>query len=195
MLNIDFNFGSPQKLAEPSKKSQKFRKNAELTDLAELHLILSKKSGSGDGFHRKKTSDSERSISIFPLITMKRRGRPPKKRSRNISGLCNQTCHSTSSSASENDDPPRKSLTPAIVDIAENSIESDDDLLKWDEMRSRVDEEEEILYRDIGLDSEVEEVSDCEEFGDEEFERKMLELAIRGVSRKTSEDDTSQWPG
>lgn len=117
---------------------------------------------------------------------MKRRGRPPKKRSRNTSGLCNQIRHSTSgSSASDSDDASRKSLTPAIVDSAAQSIESDDELLKWDEMRSRADEEEEILYRDIGLESEVEEVSDCEEFGDEEFERKMVELAIRDNPKDT----------
>ena len=52
-------------------------------------------------------------------------------------------------------------------------------------MRSRADEEDKILYRDIGLDSEVEKVSDCEEFGDENFKRKMMELTIRDNPKDT----------
>ena len=47
-------------------------------------------------------------------------------------------------------------------------------------MRSRAfGDEEEIVYQGTRSDSEVEETANCEEFGGEEFEEKMIELAIR----------------
>lgn len=116
------------------------------------------------------------------------RGRPPKKCSRNISGLRHQHRHD-STSASESDDhscdnPKRKSPTPATVSN-DADTESDDDLLTWDMMRLRADDEEEIMDRELGSDSEVEEAGDCEEFGDEEFEERMIELAIRDDPKDT----------
>ncbi|KAF7783159.1 hypothetical protein Agabi119p4_2535 [Agaricus bisporus var. burnettii] len=106
------------------------------------------------------------------------RGRPPKKRSRNTSGLRNQHHRSLSTCRSDDSIPDnqRKSPTPANV---RNAKLMDDEVL-WDMMRSREDEEEEVLDREFGYDSEVEVVSrQDDEFGDEDFEKKMAELALQ----------------
>ncbi|XP_006456925.1 hypothetical protein AGABI2DRAFT_122804 [Agaricus bisporus var. bisporus H97] len=85
------------------------------------------------------------------------RGRPPKKCSRNTSGLRNQHHRSLSTCRSDDSIPDnqRKSPTPANV---RNAKLMDDEVL-WDMMRSREDEEEEVLDREFGYDFEVEVVS------------------------------------
>jgi hypothetical protein len=178
-----FGIFDPQKLAKPLKKSQK---------IAKICAIDSS---------RRAVFDSAKKTEVQHPITLPKkkanyvagtsqmtRGRPPKKRSRNISGLRHQRRHD-SSSASESDDlcfdnSKRKSLTPATT-CNDADTESDDDLLTWDMRRSRADNEEEIMDQEPGSDSEVEEAGDCEEFGDEEFEERMIELAIRDDPKDT----------
>jgi hypothetical protein len=91
------------------------------------------------------------------------RGRP-KKCPRNTAGLQNQAPHRESSLESDDTIPnkKRKSPMPAIHHEGSSDEEALWDVMGWD-----------------GDNSDLEVVEDGEEFGDAEFERKMVELALR----------------
>ena len=76
--------------------------------------------------------------------------------------------------SSSHDEP---TLPTAVND---NDAEISDDEVLWDVMRSRVDEEEEMPYRGIGTESEVEEDLEAEHlWEDEDLEECLLELSIK----------------
>ena len=93
-----------------------------------------------------------------------------------MSGLRNQACHDPSESPCDDPNTERneKSPTPAT------DIEASNDEVDWDTMRSQEDEEEEILYRELGNDSPIEEDLDCEAiWEDKGLQDWLVALAVR----------------
>jgi hypothetical protein len=106
----------------------------------------------------------------------------PQKRSRNTSGLRHQSCNNTPvskdemSSSSDSD----AENTPVATSTNGNDPGTLDDEVLWDMKKSHIDEEEELVYKEAGDDTDVEEISDSEGFWeDEDLQDMLIALAIK----------------
>jgi hypothetical protein len=99
------------------------------------------------------------------------RGRP-RKRICNFSRVLTRSPTTSDSGHSASDNNQKSPAPPG------NSVDHDSEEVLWDRMRWRINEDEEGYTIDDSDDSEVEEVSDIEEFGDDEFDEKMLAFAV-----------------
>ena len=80
-------------------------------------------------------------------------------------------------------------MVPTAANTYGHDPSSLDDEVLWDMRKSHVNEEEEIVYQEIGNNTDVEDGSDCEEFWeDEDLHKMLINMAIKEGDDPKDED-------